>query len=582
MLYTANTRPHLILVNNGPRGGDIDRVIDAVATPLKAAGRNVTITNDDTVLLEVCRSGLTATTPCFGAAVFYSSPREGGKWNYTLRADAALGLTTVDVRKSTNDAQLYVLPLQHAIDSAIAATNSTGTSTALPSKINEYPFTSKTEDQWKESIKQQLVKDNTNFVAVVWFLGFIGVTYHLVGLMAKERETEMSDLLESMMPNLRRWEPQLARLVSHHLAFTITYGPSWIVMGIIAKVGLFTHSSGGIIVIGFILAGLALVSLSILGASFFKKAQLSGISVVLVVIVLGIITQIETKKMSTATVVVLSALFMPMAFVNFLIGCTKWESNIVPINLVKSPPDWNHWAVSGIVFWICMILQIFWYPLLAAFVERWLYGTAAGRRGRKVKLTEDTAAAPVKLTGFTKVYSAHLFLRPFIWLFRIKPEPVIAVQDLNMSANKGEIMVLVGANGCGKSTTLNAIAGLGDITRGTIEVDGTGGIGLCPQKNVLWNALTVRQHAQVFNGLKTAPTEAAKEDIASLVATCDLKNKIDTPSRDLSGGQKRKLQLIMMLTGGSRVCCVDEVSGGLDPLSRRSKWPVFDIGRTKS
>ena len=570
MLYTADKRPHLVLVNSGPRGGDIDKVIETIAAPLRAIGRNVTVANDANVLLETCRSGLTAVTKCFGAAVFYSSPNEGGIWNYSLRADAALGLTTVDVRKNTNDAQLYVLPLQHAIDSAIAGINSTGKGTAMPPRVQEYPFTSETEDQWKETVKLQLVKDNINFVSVVWYLAFIGATYHLVGLMAKERETEMSDLLESMMPNLRRWEPQLARLLSHHLAFTITYGPGWIVMGIIAKIGLFTHSSGGIIVIGFLLAGLALVSFSILGASFFKRAQLSGISVVVVMLVLGIIAQIESKKQSTATVVILGLLFTPMAFVNYLVGCSRWEAKSLAINLVEAPPD-SPWQVSGIVFWICFILQIFLYPLLAAFIERWLYGTAASRHGRRVKHTNETATDPIRLTNFTKIYEPHRFFGPFFWLFRIKPEPVTAVNDLTMSATKGEIVVLVGANGCGKSTTLNAIAGLGDITRGAIDVDGTGGIGLCPQKNVLWNSLTVRQHAQIFNGLKTTAVAAGKEDIAALVATCDLRDKIDTPSRDLSGGQKRKLQLIMMLTGGSRVCCVDEVSGGLDPLSRRSK-----------
>jgi ATP-binding cassette subfamily A (ABC1) protein 3 len=57
--------------------------------------------------------------------------------------------------------------------------------------------------------------------------------------MAKERETSMSDLVGSMMPNTRRWEPQLARLVANQLAFTIIYGPSRVVMAIIAKIGLF-------------------------------------------------------------------------------------------------------------------------------------------------------------------------------------------------------------------------------------------------------------------------------------------------------------------------------------------------------
>jgi ATP-binding cassette subfamily A (ABC1) protein 3 len=54
-----------------------------------------------------------------------------------------------------------------------------------------------------------------------------------------------------------------------------------------------------------------------------------------------------------------------------------------------------------------------------------------------------------------------------------------------------------------------------------------------------------------------------------------LKSKFKALTKTLSGGQKRKVQLMMMLTGGSRVCCVDEVSGGLDPLSRRHVWDIL-------
>lgn len=60
-----------------------------------------------------------------------------------------------------------------------------------------------------------------------------------------------------------------------------------------------------------------------------------------------------------------------------------------------------------------------------------------------------------------------------------------------------------------------------------------------------------------------------------LVSACDLSQKINAPSGTLSGGQKRKCQLAMMLTGGSSLCMLDEVSSGLDPLSRRKIWDIL-------
>ena len=132
-------------------------------------------------------------------------------------------------------------------------------------------------------------------------------------------------------------------------------------------------------------------------------------------------------------------------------------------------------------------------------------------------------------------------------------------------------MVLLGANGSGKSTTLDMLAGLQRPTTGSIEMDATGGIGLCPQKNVLWDELTVYEHVSIFNRLKGKDIDS-KAQIKELVSACDLDEKFNARSETLSGGQKRKCQLAMMLTGGSSICMLDEVSSGLDPLSRRKIW----------
>jgi len=149
------------------------------------------------------------------------------------------------------------------------------------------------------------------------------------------------------------------------------------------------------------------------------------------------------------------------------------------------------------------------------------------------------------------------------------------VNDLTLTARKGQIMVLLGANGSGKSTTLDAIAGLNTVTSGSISVDTRGGLGYAPQKNVLWNELTVEEHVEVFNKLKAIDKLDTKEEMHDLIKACDMDRKVKAKAKTLSGGQKRKLQLAMMFTGGSRVCCVDEVSSGLDPLSRRKIWDIL-------
>jgi hypothetical protein len=214
-------RRTLALCNYGPQGGDIDRVIEDVAAAAKGdSGQIVQVVRDPNDLLTLCRSSLSGVTKCYGAAEFHSSPSEGGLWNYTIRVDGSLGYK-INVKKDNNDAEIFPIPLQHAVDSAIANLNTTGATRPLPETIKEYPYTSKTQKQWDDSLVTSIQNANAKYIAVVWYIGFIGLCYHLVGLMAREREHGMADLLESMMPNVARWEPQAARLLGHWVAFTI-------------------------------------------------------------------------------------------------------------------------------------------------------------------------------------------------------------------------------------------------------------------------------------------------------------------------------------------------------------------------
>jgi energy-coupling factor transporter ATP-binding protein EcfA2 len=69
--------------------------------------------------------------------------------------------------------------------------------------------------------------------------------------------------------------------------------------------------------------------------------------------------------------------------------------------------------------------------------------------------------------------------------------------------------------------------------------------------------------------------------VNDLVKGVDLHGKLLAKAKTLSGGQKRKLQLAMMFAGGSSVCCVDEVSTGLDPISRRRIWEILLAERSR-
>ncbi|KAJ5104760.1 hypothetical protein NUU61_002107 [Penicillium alfredii] len=566
-------RDKLIFVNNGFTDGNIQQVINQVAKLARQRGDDVAILSSEGNLRDTCRSSLRGTSSCIAAAVFYSSPDEGpgGRWNYSIRADGSMG-DRINTDESNNGQEIYLLPLQHSIDWAIAHANTSNDSNDIPDEVLEYPFTSMSQKQRQDEIRVRYMSAIINIISIAIFIGMVGVAYQLTGLIAMEREIGMSQLIDCMMPSTSHWKVQAARFIAAHLALDMIYGPGWIITGVILKYGVFNKTSAGITVVNHILSGLAVSSFSIFGASFFKKAQLSGISVVIANLLLGVIAQVAGIKTNGA-VVVFSLLFPSMNYIFFSVSMARWERQSLPTNLVHAAPE-NPWTVPGIALWVLLIVQIIVYPIIAALVERILYGTASG--SRQVTPLENSRA--LALNGFSKEYQPSWVHRHLGGIFGSKRQSVLAVNNLSLDMVKGGIMVLLGANGSGKSTTLDAISGLTKISSGEIKIDygdSGGRFGLCPQKNVLWSTLTVREHVKIFNGLKTAQKPDSQGELVKLIEACDLHKKVKEQSRTLSGGQKRKLQLAMMFTGGSSVCCVDEVSSGLDPISRRKIWDIL-------
>ena len=101
-------------------------------------------------------------------------------------------------------------------------------------------------------------------------------------------------------------------------------------------------------------------------------------------------------------------------------------------------------------------------------------------------------------------------------------------------------------------------------------------IGICLQHDCLFPDLTVRQHLEFFSRLKglfrTMSKDEAYAHIDQAIQDVALFEKRNTPSKNLSGGQKRKLSVAIAFCGGSKVVLLDEPTSGMDPFSRRFTW----------
>lgn len=162
----------------------------------------------------------------------------------------------------------------------------------------------------------------------------------------------------------------------------------------------------------------------------------------------------------------------------------------------------------------------------------------------------------------------------------------IAVDNLTLNINGGEIFGLLGPNGAGKTTLVRMLTLLAKVTSGTATINGHDIladaaavkelIGVVPQNLNLDYDLTGRENLQLQARMHhiTNSKECAKR-IATILEFVELKDRADDICRTYSGGMKRRLMIGMALVHKPKVLFLDEPTVGLDPQVRRKMWDLI-------
>ena len=100
-------------------------------------------------------------------------------------------------------------------------------------------------------------------------------------------------------------------------------------------------------------------------------------------------------------------------------------------------------------------------------------------------------------------------------------------------------------------------------------------MGYCPQHNILFPRLTVKEHLMIFASFKGTENQGLSDEIDQLIKDLNLESRKNYMSKDLSGGYKRKLSLGIALVGGSKIVFLDEPSSGMDVTARREMWDML-------
>ena len=171
---------------------------------------------------------------------------------------------------------------------------------------------------------------------------------------------------------------------------------------------------------------------------------------------------------------------------------------------------------------------------------------------------------------------------------------LLAVDNISLQIPKGKVFGFLGPNGAGKTTSLKMLTGLLVPTSGKIVIDGKNPdnssdlreiktmLGLIPQEIVLWEDLTVEENLHFVASLYKIPKDIATERIDNLISEIILEDKRKVQVKKLSGGLKRRLNIIMALVHEPDIVVCDEPTPGLDPQSRALVWKfIQDLTQVK-
>ncbi len=166
-----------------------------------------------------------------------------------------------------------------------------------------------------------------------------------------------------------------------------------------------------------------------------------------------------------------------------------------------------------------------------------------------------------------------------------KYKDVVAVDNLSLSVERGELFSLLGVNGAGKTTAIKMLSCLTQPTSGDAFLNGMSickdadaiksFIAVSPQETAIAQGLSVLENLELMCGVHSFTKEKQNEKIAELTKMLGLDAVIKKKAGKLSGGWQRRLSIAMSLISEPQILFLDEPTLGLDVLARRDLWDII-------
>ena len=230
---------------------------------------------------------------------------------------------------------------------------------------------------------------------------------------------------------------------------------------------------------------------------------------------------------------------------------------------------------------VCTLFHSIIYAVLALCKERW-HGRAPlgwkhlfsiGKWKRlfdNSPLSTDSTEVAINISSVDKTFHGE--------------KDVHALNNFDLKIKQGEIIILIGPNGCGKTTLISAITAAQNFDSGEIDIydnnidenpNAVRNIGIVFQESVFIKELTARENLKFFGTIRGL-TKSLESDITYLADQIGLTHCLDSQASSMSGGEKRKLSILIALLQRPQILVLDEPTAGVDVSACQQIWKVIN------
>ncbi|CAA2979777.1 ABC transporter A family member 1 [Olea europaea subsp. europaea] len=477
----------------------------------------------------------------------------------------------------------------------------------MPANIRLAPFPTReyTDDEFQSIVK--------TVMGVLYLLGFLYPISRLISYSVLEKELKIKEGLYMM--GLKDEIFHFSWFVTYAFQFAISSG----IITLCTMGTLFKYSDKSLVFTYFFSFGLSSIMLSFLISTFFTRAK-TAVTVGTLSFLGAFFPYYTVSDQAVSMVLKVMASFLsPTAFALGSVNFADYERAHVGLR-------WsNIWRdSSGVNFLVCllmMLLDTFLYCVIGLFLDKvlqkendnpWNFMFCKCFWRKKRTSEEYVSSSQVKVAGGHSEVNASIFekdaykaaveatslemkqqeldgrciqMRNLHKVYTTKKGNCCAVNSLQLTLYENQILALLGHNGAGKSTTISMLAGLLPPTSGDALVFGKNistdmneirkSLGICPQHDILFPELTVKEHLEIFGNIKGVNEDYLENVVIEMAEEVGLADKVNTVVKALSGGMRRKLSLGIALIGNSKVIILDEPTSGMDPYSMRLTWQLI-------